>query len=98
MLSHFKAGLVSGACFALFGTGAFAQDFNIPHGDLKAALDAYMKQAGISLMYPPASVKGVQTEGVRGELPADVALSHILSGTGFQHTANRLRRSRNRPR
>jgi len=62
---------------------AQAQDFNVPRGDLKAALDNYKSQSGISLFVPREAVKGVQTGGVKGNFPPEEALSRLLSGTGF---------------
>jgi len=68
---------------AMLARAAIAQDFQIPSGDLDKALDAYMKQSGVALMYLPGTVKGIRTKGVEGNLSADSALSRILSGTGF---------------
>jgi outer membrane receptor protein involved in Fe transport len=62
---------------------AMAQDFNVPSGDLKAALDRYKAQSGISLFVPREAVRGVQTHGVKGDLPPDEALTRLLRGTGF---------------
>ena len=67
----------------LWTTAAAAQDFNIPGGDLRGALGAYIETSGISLMYPSEAVKGVQSDGVRGQLSPDAALARILDGTGF---------------
>ena len=70
--------------FALMlATGAQAQDFNIPGGDLARALNAYTQQTGQSLVVSGEAVRGVQSKGARGSLSADDALSRILSGTGF---------------
>jgi hypothetical protein len=63
---------------------AHANEFNIPASDLKSALDAYAKQAGVALMYPDDEVRGAYSKGAKGDLSADVALSRILSGTGFK--------------
>jgi len=72
----------------LFATGfaatATAQDFNVPSGDLKSALDAYATQSGTQLMYGDRLVEGVQTKGVHGALSPDAALIRILKGTGFE--------------
>ncbi len=68
--------LLHGGC----RTGSFIR---YPRGDLTSALDRYMKQSGVSLMYSSGAVKGVLTGGVRGDLEAPDALSRILSGTGF---------------
>src|SRR5262249_20465143 len=60
-----------------------AADFDVPAGDLKAALDAYSDQSGVSVIVPSDQVRGARTHGVKGDLAADVALSRILAGTGF---------------
>jgi len=62
---------------------AVAQDFNVPSGDLKTALDSYKTQSGIALFVPRDAVRGVQTRGVKGDLPPDEALTRLLRGTGF---------------
>jgi outer membrane receptor protein involved in Fe transport len=67
-----------------FAAGATAQDFNVPSGDLKSALDAYATQSGTQLMYGDRLVEGVQTKGVHGALSPDAALTRILKGTGFE--------------
>ena len=56
------------ACGLLAVTGAFAEEFNIPSGDLKAALDAYTRQAGVPLVYSGTAVRGARTRGVKGDL------------------------------
>ena len=70
-------------CTASFAGIAHAEDFNIPRGDLKAALDTYATQTGTQFIYESSTLKGIQTQGVHGNLSADAALSRILSGTGF---------------
>jgi iron complex outermembrane receptor protein len=62
---------------------AHAADFNIPRGDLASALNAYSAQSGVHLMVSVDAIKGVKTDGVKGELQPDAALLRILSGTGF---------------
>ncbi|HUJ02555.1 MAG TPA: TonB-dependent receptor, partial [Rhizomicrobium sp.] len=56
------------------------------------ALDSYARQANVQLMYPDDEMKNARTAGVQGELTADVALSRILSGTGFmtQHVSGAI--------
>ncbi len=67
------------------GLAATAQavTLNIPGGDLGAALDAYTAQTGVSVIVSYDVVKGIQTQGVHGDISADDALVHILTGTGF---------------
>jgi len=78
-----KTYLATGTCLAAWVAAAHAGDFNVPAGDLKTALDAYVKQAGISLMYSGPALRGIRSPGVQGSLPTDAALTRILRGTGF---------------
>jgi len=64
-------------------SGAAAEEFNIPQGELKSALDAYAQQTGTPLIYANSAIQGVKSKGAKGELNAGDALSHILAGTGF---------------
>jgi len=85
MPNRSRSALVTAVCLAfLFAANAHALKFDVPRGDLNTALTAYMKQAGVSVMYVPAAVKGVISKGAQGDLAADTALSRILVGTGFQ--------------
>jgi len=68
---------------ATIAAAAQAQNFDIPSGSLEAALDAYSEQAGVPIMVPNAAVKGIQSRGLRGDMPASEALNRILKGTGF---------------
>jgi iron complex outermembrane receptor protein len=80
---YFKAALIGGVSAIAFATGAFADQFNIPSGDLKTALDVYTSQTGVELVVAGEAVRGVHTMGAKGELTAYAALSRILAGTGF---------------
>jgi len=82
-LRHFRAAVLAGISAIALAGPAFANEFDIPGGDLKTALDTYMKQARVALMYPDDELAGVRTNGAHGELTAAAALSRILSGTGF---------------
>jgi len=64
-------------------TAAAAANFNIPAGDLRSALAAYIAQTGEQLVVSEAAVKGVHTAGVHGSLAPDAALIRLLDGTGF---------------
>jgi iron complex outermembrane recepter protein len=78
-----KTALAGTAAALAFAPLAHADQFNIPGGDLSTALDAYMAQTRIELVVPDNDIHGAHTSGVKGDLTADVALSRILSGTGF---------------
>ncbi|HTO42006.1 MAG TPA: TonB-dependent receptor, partial [Rhizomicrobium sp.] len=71
------------ALLMAFAGTAQAESFNIPGGNLKSALDAYAQQTGVNLIVAGSDVKGIQSNGVRGDFSADSALSRLLTGTGF---------------
>ncbi len=75
--------LVGAASFGFAAIPVHAEEFNIPGGDLKAALDNYTKTTGVTLVYSGTAVKDTRTKGARGEFSSDAALAEILSGTGF---------------
>ncbi len=75
--------LLGSACVVALAGGASSEPFNIPAGDLKSALDIYAKQTGVQMFVPADMVRGVRSQGVRGDLSPGDALSHILAGTGF---------------
>jgi outer membrane receptor protein involved in Fe transport len=82
MLKFLKPAFI-GFCAALFAAAAAARDFDIPDGDLGAALSTYMAQSGAVLVISADAMRGVRTKGVKGDLSPDAALLRILSGTGF---------------
>ena len=83
-MPNLKAALIAGTALAAFATGATAEQFNIPAGDLKTALDVYARQTGTQLLISTDAVKGVHTQGVQGDMGAGAALVRLLSGTGFK--------------
>ncbi|HUJ02451.1 MAG TPA: hypothetical protein VLW75_02355, partial [Rhizomicrobium sp.] len=82
-LRYMRSVLAGSACAAAFAGSALAGEFNVPSGDLRAALNLYAKQARVELIYPVSAVEGVHTRGARGDLSSDEALAAILQGTGF---------------
>jgi outer membrane receptor protein involved in Fe transport len=60
---------------------AAVQGFDVGGGDLKSALDAYIAQGGVQLLYKVDDVKGMATRGVKGALSPQEALSRLLEGT-----------------
>ena len=65
-----------------------AQSITIPAQNLKSALEAYIRQTGIQLIYNVDDVNGVVSHEVRGA-SAGNALNRMLEGTGI--SANRDR-------
>ena len=81
---NYLTSLLAGSASALvLAHAALANGFNIPGGDLEAALNLYTAQTGIALTVSDAAIQGVHTRGARGVLSADEALSRILVDTGF---------------
>lgn len=62
---------------------AQALSFDIPKGDLKAALDAYSRQSGVQIIYRVDEMHGVASPGAHGVLDPLAALDAILAHTGF---------------
>ena len=89
-LKYLKAALIGGAA-AILTASAYARQFNIPGGDLANALSEYSSVTGVQLIYAEASISGIRTRGVKGDLSAEAALSKLLSGTDFvpyRHSPN----------
>ena len=83
-----KTLLLTASAFVLAAaTHAFAADFNISRGNLDTALDSFTQQSGVILMVPNDAIRGVRTNGIKGQYTAEKALASILRGTGF--TSNR---------
>jgi outer membrane receptor for ferric coprogen and ferric-rhodotorulic acid len=72
-------------CASLFTGTVMAQplEFDIPKGDLKAALDAYARQSGVQIIYRVDELQGVVSPGAHGLLEPLAALDAILAHTGF---------------
>lgn len=59
-------------------------DFNIPSGDLVAAVDAYSKQSGVQIMYKPELLTGKRAGAVKGSLTNREVIALLLKGTGIK--------------
>jgi hypothetical protein len=64
------AALLAGASAAALCAAAHAENFNVPGGSLKAALDAYAAQAGVQLVVSADAVKGVKPSPTFSPKPA----------------------------
>ena len=82
-IKSLNAVLAGAACLAALATGATAEQFNIPSGDLTSALNAYSAQTGLQLVVSATAVKGVFSHGAKGDLSPEAALSRVLTDTGF---------------
>lgn len=63
---------------------AQSRNFNIPAGDLKAALDAYVAATNQQVVFNPADLKGRLSKGAQGSMEPDAALAKLLEGTGLK--------------
>jgi TonB-dependent receptor len=79
------AALLAGACLLAFAGSASAQTrrFDLPEGRLGPALDGYIRQSGVQLIYRADELGDVRTAGVHGLLDPPDALARLLAGTGF---------------
>ncbi|HET7085497.1 MAG TPA: TonB-dependent receptor [Rhizomicrobium sp.] len=73
----------AGAGWLLLTAAASAQShaINIPAQDLKTALDTYIRQSGVQLVYTVNDLEGQRSSAVQGQLEPAVALDHLLRGT-----------------
>ncbi|WP_219211475.1 STN domain-containing protein [Variovorax boronicumulans] len=60
---------------------AHPRAFDVRGGALKPALDAYIAQAGVQLIYKVDDVRDLSTPGVQGTIAPEKALERLLQGT-----------------
>ncbi|MDQ0070340.1 hypothetical protein J2W34_002125 [Variovorax boronicumulans] len=83
-LKRSHLGLVFAAAAGLLVAGpafAHAMEFDVKGGELRPALDAYIAQSGVQLIYKVQDVKDLSTRGLKGKIAADAALDRLLEGT-----------------
>lgn len=70
---------------AALAGGAIAQSRNIdiPAADLRRALNAYISQSGVELVYKADDVNGLKSQLVRGSFTPEEALARLLQGTNL---------------
>jgi len=65
-------------------TPARQASFDIPAGDLVAALRQFSKQARVEVIFSAADLRGRKTPGARGLLATGEALDRIVAGSGAE--------------
>lgn len=82
--------IAMGVAAVLLSTALYAQErsFNIPAGNLKAALDAYSASTGTKINYEDSVVSGGVSKGARGAMTSQQALDNVLEGTSLQVSRN----------
>ena len=76
---------VASIILAILPRAAFAQpvSIDIPAEDLKSALNAYISQSGVELVYKADDVNGLKSQSVRGSFTPEEALARLLQGTNL---------------
>ena len=80
------AALAGSVCLVAFATpaAAQAQSFRIPAGDMKSALDAFIRQSGVEVVYRVDQLGVARSAGVSGTMSAENALRVLLTGSGLE--------------
>jgi hypothetical protein len=74
--------VVGMACAWMMGLAcAHAREFDVRSGELKLALDAFIAQSGVQLIYKIEDVQDLSTRGIKGKITPDAALDRLLDGT-----------------
>lgn len=60
-------------------------DFDVPAGDLRAALEAFSSQSGIALHYDAGALSGKQGRAVHGRMAWQDALAKMLQDSGVSY-------------
>ncbi len=74
-----------GLCAFVLCAGAWAQsrNFDIPAGEMKAALDAYAAQSGVQIVYRIEDLRGLVTPGLKRAMAPEEALQALLLGSSL---------------
>jgi len=75
--------IVCGLGLAVQAVAAAVEHFDIPAGDLLAALDLLARQSHVEFIYSADDLRGLRTPGVQGDLTAEAAVRQVLEGTGL---------------
>ena len=65
--------------------GSVAQTFDIPAGDLEAALLSFSQAVDLQLLYPADLTVGLESQGVQGSYEPEQALQILIAGTGLTY-------------
>ncbi len=82
-----KSALLAMACSSVLAFQVSAQEakeVNVPAGDLAAALQQYVRQTGVELVYRPEQLEGLSTRGVRGSLTPRQAVEKLIEQTSLE--------------
>jgi TonB-dependent receptor len=87
----FRSTLLAIACAVSFSARVMANEphkVDVPAGELTVALQKLAEQSGVEFVYSAAELKGIRTNGVRGEFTAERAVTLLLQGTTLRLTVH----------
>ena len=58
--------------------------FDIPAQPVQTAMALFARQSGVQILFPYDRVRGLRTQAVNGRMTAEIALSHMIAGTGLK--------------
>ncbi len=73
--------VIAAAFGAVTADAADMRSFDIPPGELSAALKSLAKQTGLELIFQPGDLKGIKTQGVKGVFSPQDAVARLIDGT-----------------
>lgn len=82
-----KSGFIALACsvsFAALANTNTLNHFDLPAGDLAAALKSLAAQVDVELVFQPEQVRGIHTTGLKGNYSAPEAVAILLKGTRLE--------------
>ncbi|HPF47441.1 MAG: TonB-dependent receptor [Alphaproteobacteria bacterium] len=90
-MNNFRRSLIAGVSVIAIslGSSGYAQksnsvtNFNIEAGSLKEALNEYINQSGVQLIYRDEQLEGIWTDGIYGSSTREDALHQLLSGSNL---------------
>ncbi|WP_129779468.1 TonB-dependent receptor [Peristeroidobacter soli] len=86
-----RAAIAAILCSSALFTAAHADSklIDVPAGDLVVALESLAKQAGVEFFYQTEQLKGLRTQGARGNLSPEEAVTKLLQGTSLTLTTDK---------
>lgn len=72
-----------GSAPAGFAAGALHKAYDIPRGDAADTLKRFAEESGIQIIYLVDTVRGIETNTVKGEFTALETIRHLVAGTGL---------------
>ena len=78
------AGLVLATAASAQTQGGMTKTFNLPAEAAVKGIPDFAAQAGIQIVAPASSLKGLQTQPVQGQIDLHAALAKLIDGTGLE--------------